>query len=345
MSPQRLQSLLSRFPDLSVLVVGDFFLDKYLILDPALTETSIETDLEAYQVVEKRCSPGAAGTVTSNLHALEVGTLHALGVIGDDGEGYELKQGLAATNVQTDSLIESPDRFTPTYTKPMMRESEGELEINRIDIKNRAPMPPHLEDRLIEHLKDMVPEVDGIIIADQVQECNFGVITARVREEMASLARAHPDTFVLADSRVRIGEYRRILLKPNRVEAVKAVQPNYEGPTDNTLAEQCGKRLFEQTQKPVYLTLSEEGLLLITADGCEHIPGVTVPAPTDPVGAGDSTTAGIIAALCAGASYSEAGLIGNLIASITVQQLGATGTASPEQVRERYKGLSDLVID
>jgi hypothetical protein len=37
-------------------------------------------------------------------------------------------------------------------------------------------------------------------------------------------------------------------------------------------------------------------------------------------------------------------LIGNLIASITVQQLGATGTASPEQVRERYNGLSDLVI-
>ncbi|MDP6053563.1 MAG: PfkB family carbohydrate kinase [Candidatus Latescibacteria bacterium] len=69
-----------------------------------------------------------------------------------------------------------------------------------------------------------------------------------------------------------------------------------------------------------------------------------MPAPTDPVGAGDSTTAGIIAALCAGASYAEAGLIGNLIASITVQQLGATGTASPEQVRERYNGLSDLVI-
>ena len=190
----------------------------------------------------------------------------------------------------------------------------------------------------------MVPEVDGIIIADQVQERNFGVITDRVREEMASLARTRPDTFVLADSRVRIGEYRRMLLKPNRDEAVKAVHPNYKGPTDNTLAEQCGKRLFEQTQKPVYLTLSEEGLLLITADGCEHIPGVTVPAPTDPVGAGDSTTAGIIAALCAGASYAEAGLIGNLIASITVQQLGATGTASPEQVRERYNGLSDLVI-
>ena len=61
MSPGRLESLLSRFAGLSVLVVGDFFLDKYLVLDPALDEPSLETGLAARQVVDRRCMPGAAG--------------------------------------------------------------------------------------------------------------------------------------------------------------------------------------------------------------------------------------------------------------------------------------------
>jgi hypothetical protein len=32
----------------------------------------------------------------------------------------------------------------------------------------------------------------------------------------------------------------------------------------------------------------------------------------------------------------EAATVGNLVASITVQQLGTTGTATPEQVRARW---------
>ena len=67
--------LLGRFGDVRIAVVGDFFLDKYLVVDPEIAETSIETGLEAYQVVGKRLSPGAAGTVTSNLAALGVGSI------------------------------------------------------------------------------------------------------------------------------------------------------------------------------------------------------------------------------------------------------------------------------
>ena len=46
----------------------------------------------------------------------------ALGVIGDDGEGFELLKGLDATGVDVDALVIRADRFTPTYTKPMLRE-------------------------------------------------------------------------------------------------------------------------------------------------------------------------------------------------------------------------------
>ena len=57
--------------------------------------------------------------------------------------------------------------------------------------------------------------------------------------------------------------------------------------------------------------------------------------PIDPTGAGDSATAGCVLALCAGATPAEAGVIGNLVASLTVQQLATTGTARPDQLPKR----------
>jgi sugar/nucleoside kinase (ribokinase family) len=56
----------------------------------------------------------------------------------------------------------------------------------------------------------------------------------------------------------------------------------------------------------------------------------------DVVGAGDAATSGIVTSLLAGATPVEAAAVGNLVASITVQQLGTTGTARPAQVAQRY---------
>src|SRR2546421_6701635 len=99
------EQVLGRIPGLSVGVLGDLFLDRYLDLDAALTEPSLETGLDAYQVVRVRPSPGAAGTVINNLAALGVKQVVAISVLGDDGEGYELRQALARLGlVHTDSV-------------------------------------------------------------------------------------------------------------------------------------------------------------------------------------------------------------------------------------------------
>src|SRR5437899_10838848 len=85
-----LERILTRIPELTIGVVGDLFLDRYLDIDAALTEPSLETGLDAYQVVRVRSYPGAAGTVINNLAALGVKEVCPISVIGDDGEGYEL---------------------------------------------------------------------------------------------------------------------------------------------------------------------------------------------------------------------------------------------------------------
>src|SRR5262245_43109708 len=94
-----LQQILNRLPHLTIGVVGDLFLDRYLDIDAALTEPSLETGLDAYQVARVRCHPGAAGTVINNLAALGVGRVCAISVIGDDGEGYELRRALKELRV------------------------------------------------------------------------------------------------------------------------------------------------------------------------------------------------------------------------------------------------------
>jgi sugar/nucleoside kinase (ribokinase family) len=65
-------------------------------------------------------------------------------------------------------------------------------------------------------------------------------------------------------------------------------------------------------------------------------PAQPVRGPIDIVGAGDSATSGIVASLLRGASDFEAADVANLVAGITIQQLGTTGTATPQQVLARH---------
>src|SRR5436309_14481294 len=152
-----LERILERIPALTVGVVGDLFLDRYLDIDGTLTEPSIETGLDAYQVVRVRPSPGAAGTVINNLVALGVGHVWPVAIIGDDGEGYELRQALARMRaVDARGIFGRSDRRTPTYTKPMLcQEGQPARELNRLDIKNRSPLPPEAEELLLRALDEI----------------------------------------------------------------------------------------------------------------------------------------------------------------------------------------------
>src|ERR1051326_1298129 len=142
-----IEQILSRLPQVSVGVLGDLFLDRYLDIDARLTEPSLETGLDAYQVVRVRSQPGAAGTVINNLAALGVGRIVPVAVIGDDGEGHELRQALKIMPaVDPTHIISLAERRTPTYTKPMLcRPEEPPRELNRLDIKNRTRTPAEAE--------------------------------------------------------------------------------------------------------------------------------------------------------------------------------------------------------
>ncbi len=248
LSPERLRELLDRFNQVRLAVVGGFFLDRYIFVDPALTEPSIETGLDAWQVVGKRPQPGCAGTVTNNLSDLRIGEIRAVSLIGDDGEGYEMRQGLARTGVDCRHLIVSPDIMTPTYCKPMRRNADGtETEMNRFDFRNRAPTSDELQDAMIEQLRACVPDMDGIIVADQEYEPDRGSITPRVVDEIAGLAEAYPDKPFWADSRGDISRFRNVMIKPNNYEACRAAGVDAHDPPTVDQSMQAGTLLAKRS--------------------------------------------------------------------------------------------------
>ena len=337
MDIEQLESILSKLKDISILVLGDYFLDKYLLLDPALDEKSIETGLTAYQVVGKKLYPGAAGTVTNNLRALGVGKVIALGVAGEDGEGCELIKSLQAIGVLADNMVITGERFTPTYIKAMIIEEDGRREINRIDIKNRIPTSRWIEDLIIERLVKLSREVDAVVVLDQVTEKDCGTVTGRVRKKLAELGDTRSDLVIYADSRVYTYFFDNILIKCNNHELLKTFHYDPDKEPEEDLIRKCGVMLSLKNNRPVFVTMGSKGQIVFEGEKVTEILAVPAEGPFDICGAGDATTSGIISALCCGASYCDAALFGNTVASITIQQLGTTGTATSEKVLNRFR--------
>ena len=341
MDEARLQTILEGFRERKILVVGDFYLDAYWIVDKTKSALSLETPWHTNPVVDQRYSPGAAGTVTNNLAALEVGEVYTLSVVGEDGFGRTLLERLEANGCITDFMITTQDRVTPTYLKPIHCGYEGvETEGPRFDIENQSMMGSEAEDRVLSALHQCVPQVEGIIVGDQMPHDNWGVITDRVRAEICQLAAKFPNKLFFVDSRTRIGKYHHVTIKPNRFEAKRAVNPDWSGAdVDIEEAERCGRILTERTGKSLFVTVGTEGILVFHNGQVEHVPGIPLEMEVDPVGAGDSVSAAIVATLCGGFSHLEAAQVGNLVASVTVTKIGTTGTASHTEVIKRFREI------
>lgn len=329
MQAARLDQITSAFAGKRIAVCGDFFLDRYLWIDPSRAEISVETGHIANQVVSETIAPGAAGTVAANLAALGASVI-CLGLIGDDGDGYSLRRGLHAIGVDDSLMIVTPDRPTATYTKPVIRRTDGTVqELERLDIRSRDPLPAQYRIRFIEHLETVAQHIDAIVYADQMPEAPAALINETVHAAIARIAHEHPTLPMFADSRARIDSFRHVVIKPNLSEAYMAL-----GHATNLRSDHAdiANALSAQTQRPVVITLAGEGVLVQHAGVMTHIPGIPVDCPIDVVGAGDSVMAALAIAQAAGATLVEAAEIAMFVAAVTIRKLGTTGTATPAEL-------------
>lgn len=334
MTPERFDALTGQYRNLRVAVLGDFCLDRYLEIDPARSETSIETGLPVHNVVKVRSQPGGAGTILNNLAALGIAAIFPIGFAGEDGEGYELRQALAARpGVRLDHFLSTSERHTFTYCKPLvLAPGKPPRELNRLDQKNWTPTPMGLSECLRTALIALWNDLDALILLGQVDIPETGVLTTRVLETVRELSAERSQRPILADSRHGLGGFPPVIFKMNGAElaSVTGISAS-SGLQEITVA---ARALARRNLRPVFVTLAERGILSASADGpTDHVPSLPVRGEIDIVGAGDAVTANLAAALAAGATQREAMELANAAASIVIHQLGTTGTASLEQLR------------
>ncbi len=315
------EGLLAAIQGARVAVVGDFCLDVYWHADMTRSVLSRETPHHPLPIVEERMAPGGAGNVASNAAALGPRQVTAIGVIGQDWRGDALVRLLQAQGVDTVGLLAVPGRVTNAYIKPLRQGIGGAVQEDaRLDFENHQPLAQETEEALLEQLAAC--DADVICVCDQMAH---GCITDRVREALCAMGRG--GRTVIADSRERIGRFTSVIIKPNEVEAARALNL----PAD-TSPEHMLRALHACTGAPVVLTLGAQGSMVYADDAVTPIPAHNVPPPIDICGAGDTFLAALACALAAGANLTDAARLGSLASAVTIRKLNQTGTASPGEI-------------
>ena len=328
MTPERFAQLSEQYAKLRIVLLGDFCLDRYLDIDPAKCETSIETGLIVHNVTGVRSQPGAAGTILANLTALGAGAIFPVGFCGEDGEGYELRRALEK-NPRADctGFLQTPERRTFTYTKPMLhRAGQVPEELNRLDLKNWTATPEVVEDALLDVLRKSAANADAVVVMDQVDVAETGAVTSRIREAVGQISREHPSLPVIADSRRGLHGWPQCIWKMNARELslLEGVSEN-----DPAAMREAVARRARSNGRAAFVSQAGDGILGADANGeTKHVPAFPVRGPIDIVGAGDSVSANLTMALAAGATISEAMEMAMAAANTVIHQLGTTGTAT-----------------
>lgn len=334
MTPARLDELTARFATLSVAVVGDFSLDRYFDIDPARAETSLETGLPVHNITRVRCSPGAAGNIAQNLGALGVSELWPVGCCGDDGEGFELLRALRRVpGARLDNFLQSPDRVTFCYTKPLLHHpGQPPEELSRLDLKNWTPTPPDVERELCSALRELAPQLDALIVMDQSAVPGTGIISPGLLATVQRLSVAHPALHIFADSRHGLGKFPPLTFKMNAAEFATLTGSRADATIDEIKT--GAERLSTTSRRAVFVTLAERGIVgALPSQSAQHAPALPLRGPIDIVGAGDTVTATLTLALAAGATLDEALQLAQTAASLVIHQLGTTGTSTPAELR------------
>jgi rfaE bifunctional protein kinase chain/domain len=330
MTSNRLRTIAGNYAELKIAVIGDYCLDRYLEINPARTETSIETGLPVHNVERVRPQPGAAGTVLNNLVALGVGKIYPIGFCGDDGEGYELRRALKAlSGVDLTHFLQSTDRHTFTYTKPLLVAPGGPpRELSRLDTKNWTPTPELLSKKLAHSLVELLDECDAVIVMDQAELENTGTVTTHVLTAL----RAHGQRkLVIADSRRGLGHFPPCLFKMNTAEL--GILFNCADTLNESQIRSFALELAKRNRYPAVVTMAERGLLGANPDGTIfYTPALPPRGSIDIVGAGDSVTANLTAALAAGGTLEDALSMAALASSVVIHQLGTSGSACISQM-------------
>jgi rfaE bifunctional protein kinase chain/domain len=329
-SRDRLAALLGAAPDHRIAVLGDAMLDVYLRGD--VDRISPEAPVPVVRVRERKLALGGAANVAQNVVALDAKCVLVC-TLGEDSGGRIVRELLDSIGVSTDGIVPSA-RPTTTKTRVLARAQQ----LVRFDEEEDGDLSSDELKAILATLEDTIASADALVVEDY----NKGVLVPAVIRRAIALARAH-EIPVIVDPKYRnFFEYHgATIFKPNRreLEAALGAEVSIEHPEALPTA---ARRLGVDH---LLLTLGDQGMALVSADGEIGRVPTTAREVYDVVGAGDTVTAYLAAMLAAGATAAEAAVIANFAAGVEVGKLGAT-TVSVDEVIDAYDRFhaSDVTV-
>lgn len=312
-----MESLIESFSKLRLVVIGDVMLDRFIWGN--VTRISPEAPVPVVEVTRESVYPGGAANVARNITPFG-SKVDLIGLVGADSEGEVLAGALEENHIGIDHLLVEKDFSTITKTRVVAQHQQ----VVRIDREKKQALSDGARALVLKQLRDVIAEVDGIIIEDYGK----GLIDDELVREVVDIAVAG-DVIITVDPNPKNHiDWKGVsTVKPNRIEAFHEAGMVDRGdnlpPLEDDDLLEVGKRLLKRWESQyVLVTLGEQGMILFS-DGGEpyHIP-TRAREVFDVSGAGDTAIAVFTMALCAGANALTAADLSNRASGVVVGKLG-----------------------
>ena len=320
-SNSSLRQYIQRFPQASVLVIGDLILDHYIW--GRVSRISPEAPVPVVHVESESMRLGGAANVFNNVLALG-GKADICGVIGSDETGRMLLKELGSKRSGRGGVVIDAERPTTRKSRVIAHNQQ----IVRYDMERRGELKPALQKRILRYVESRLRELSCLIVSDYAK----GVVTHTLMSELTRLVALRHIPIIVDPKVEHFGYYKGVtVITPNHLEATQAAGLHGDG--DQTIQE-AGAIIRQRLGcQSVLVTRGERGMSLFEADGVSwHIP-TQARQVYDVTGAGDTVVGTMALALSAGASMREAATLANQAAGIVVGMVG-TATVTAKQLTE-----------
>jgi D-beta-D-heptose 7-phosphate kinase/D-beta-D-heptose 1-phosphate adenosyltransferase len=320
-----LRQYIQRFPQASVLVIGDLILDHYIW--GRVSRISPEAPVPVVHVDSESMRLGGAANVFNNVLALG-GKADLCGVIGSDETGRMLLKELGSKRSGRGGVV--IDQGRPTTRKS--RVIAHNQQVVRYDMERRGELKPVLQKRLLRYVESRLRELSCLVVSDYAK----GVVTATLMSELTRLATLRHIPVIVDPKVEHFGYYKGVtVITPNHLEATQAAGLHGDG---DQIIQEAGTIIRQRLGcQSVLVTRGERGMSLFEADGVSwHIP-TRARQVYDVTGAGDTVVGTMALALSTGASMREAAILANQAAGVVVGMVG-TATVTAKQLTEALEG-------
>ncbi len=315
--PNKIVSILDKFKNLNILVIGDTIIDEYITCEPL--GMSQEDPTIVVSPISSNMFIGGAGIVAAHSSGLGA-KVDFFTILGNDNYADFTKDKIKEYKINAYTYI---DTSRPTTLKQRFRANKKTL--LRVNHLKQHHIDIETQDKIFEDITEVIDNKNLIVFSD----FSYGALPQRLIDKITKLG-LEKNIMIVADSQSSsqtgdISKFKNMsLVTPTEREARLGVNDFESGLI--VLAEKLRNK---SSIKNVFITLGSEGVLIhANRDSNDKEKWITdqIEAlnsnPKDVAGAGDSLLITSAMAISAGASVIESAYIGSIAAACQVARVG-----------------------